>query len=145
MLKMNYSMQKQKLGKSHSMYFPRGIKHVNERHYYTVTSLKRLSLFFIHKGIMEPAEPVHTGESQGFMKEGNMGKTRLKAEKNHGSLKVETSGTSGRLQKKANHQSVGSPMTSFNCDEGILTVKSTSNWPSSSSLQSFEQQNFAIH
>ena len=78
---MNYSMQKQKLGKSHSMYFPRGIKHVNERHYYTVTSLKRLSLFFIHKDIMEPAEPVHTGESQGFLKEGNMWKPRLKAEK----------------------------------------------------------------
>ena len=42
----------------------------NKRYYYIVTSLKRLSLFFSHQGIMEPAEPVHIGESQGFMAEG---------------------------------------------------------------------------
>ena len=28
-------------------------------------------IFFFHQGIMEPAEPVHIGESQGFMVEGN--------------------------------------------------------------------------
>ena len=68
---MFHAERNKKKGKLHSIYYLRCSIQKQQKILLYCNFLKEVkSLFFPHQGIMEPAEPVHIGESQGFMAEG---------------------------------------------------------------------------